>query len=113
MNKSITIDGIEYVQKQSSDDTPYVIVRAKESGVHAGYLESRNGSEVKLLESRRLWYWSGAASLSQMANEGVKKPDECKFAQLVSEIDILGVCEILYTTQIAKKSIESVKAWEA
>ncbi|MCF0120546.1 MAG: hypothetical protein HUJ65_02815, partial [Oscillospiraceae bacterium] len=34
---------------------------------------------VELTQCRRIWYWSGAASLSQLANDGVRKPDECKF----------------------------------
>ena len=110
--KSITVDGIEYVAKAAKTELPFVIVRSADSGVHAGYLANRNGSEVTLTDSRRIWYWSGAASLSQMANEGVKKPAACKFAQPVSEIDILGVCEILYTTDSARENIESVPVWE-
>lgn len=37
----------------------YVIVRTYSAGVFAGYLDSKNGKEVVLLDARRLWYWSG------------------------------------------------------
>ncbi len=57
------------VKKIKSKTKPYVIVRSHTAGVHAGYLESRNGDTIILSESRRLWQWSGA-SLSQIANTG-------------------------------------------
>lgn len=49
------------------DYMKYVIVRTYTAGAFAGELESRNGREVVLLNARRIWYWSGAASLSQLA----------------------------------------------
>ena len=60
----------------------YVIVRGKDSGVFAGELVSQNRQIVKLKDCRRLWYWDGAASISQIAKDGVKKPDNCKFIRI-------------------------------
>lgn len=54
----------------------YVIVRTYSAGVFAGNLKSRNGKEVVLTNARRLWYWAGAASLSQLAVNGTSKPME-------------------------------------
>ena len=90
----------------------YVIVRTYSAGVFAGELESRNGREVVLLNARRLWYWSGAASLSQLAMEGVKKPHECKFPCEVNKVELLEVIEILDTTIEAEKSIKEVTVWK-
>ena len=45
----------------------YVIVRTHSAGVFAGNLLSRKGKEVVLTNARRLWYWIGAASLSELA----------------------------------------------
>ena len=53
--------------------TKFVICRTYSAGVFAGFLESREGKEVVLTKARRLWYWDGAASLSQLAMEGTKK----------------------------------------
>lgn len=39
-----------------------------------------------LKNARRLWYWDGAASISQIAVDGVSKPENCKFPESVSEI---------------------------
>lgn len=47
-----------------------VIVRGDRSGVFFGTLRERNGQEVVLADCRRLWYWDGAASISQLAVDG-------------------------------------------
>lgn len=90
----------------------YVIVRTYSAGVFAGYLESRNGSEVVLKNARRLWYWSGAASLSQLAMEGVKRPNDCKFPREVERVELLNAIEILDVTDEAKENIGRVPVWE-
>jgi hypothetical protein len=90
----------------------YVIVRTYSAGVFAGELESKNGREIVLLNARRLWYWSGAASLSQLAMEGVKNPDECKFPQEVNRIELLEAIEILDVTKEAEKNIKDVPTWK-
>ena len=89
-----------------------VIVRGDRSGVFFGNLKERNGQEVTLTDCRRLWYWSGAASISQITAEGVKNPDECKFTMSVSEIIILDAIEIIPCTEEAIQNINSVKAWK-
>ena len=95
------------------DEKKYVIVRTYSAGVHAGYLkwESDDGNIVRLEKSRRIWYWAGAATLSQLAMEGVSKPDECKFPCEVNEIKLIGVIEIIVATKKAKKSIADVEIW--
>ena len=89
----------------------YVIVRTYSAGVFAGTLVSRKGQEVVLSDARRIWYWSGAASLSQLAMEGTKDPDGCKFPVAVNRVELLQAVEILDCTDKAKVSIEAVKLW--
>ena len=89
----------------------YVIVRTQSAGVFAGELESRKGQEVVLLNVRRLWYWKGAASLSQLAVDGTSDPDGCKFPCEVSREELLQAIEILDVTDKARKSIKEVKVW--
>ena len=91
----------------------YVICRTYSAGVFAGYLESRKGQEVVLSKARRLWYWKGSASLSELAVKGVSCPNECKFPTPVSTIELTQAIEILDVTSEAKKSIESVPIWSA
>ena len=89
----------------------YVIVRTYSAGVFAGTLIKKEGSEVELHNARRLWYWDGAASLSQLAEEGVSKPNDCKFPIEVAQVILLGVVEILKVSDKAKESIASVRIW--
>ena len=89
-----------------------VIIRAEKAGVFFGELISRVGNEVKLANCRRLWYWDGAASLSQLAIEGTKKPRDCKFTVTVPEMEILGVIEIIPCTEISITSIQNVPEWK-
>lgn len=88
-----------------------VIIRADRAGVFFGTLKEKNGSEVVLTDCRRLWYWDGAASLSQLAVDGTCKSASCKFTVVVSEMCVLGVLEIIPCTSKAIKSIEGVEEW--
>ena len=90
----------------------YVIVRTQSAGVFAGEFESRMAREVVLKNARRLWYWSGASSLSEMAMKGTAKPNECKFPCAVISVLLFEAIEILETTEEARKSIESVPVWK-
>jgi hypothetical protein len=89
----------------------YKIVRTYSAGVFAGEIESRNGREVVMKNARRIWYWDGAASLSQLAMEGTSKPKNCKFPREVTRIELLEVIEILDCTGAAEKSIKEVPIW--
>lgn len=90
----------------------YVIVRTYSAGVFAGEIVSRNGQEVVLKDARRLWYWKGAASLSQLATDGTSCPKECKFPCEVSQVELLQAIEILDVTEKAKESIKGVPVWQ-
>ena len=90
----------------------YVIVRTYSAGVFVGTLASRDGKEVMLTNARRLWYWKGAASLSQLSLEGVKKPLACKFPEAVPWVFLTGAIEILPVSDTAKKSISEVNPWK-
>lgn len=119
--ETITINGVEYApvtelnktQAKSFEGMPYQIVRTYSAGVFAGYVESREGKEAVIRNARRIWYWEGAASLSQLAVDGTSKPDKCKFPTEVDRITVTEVIEILDVTQKAKESIEGVPVWKA
>lgn len=90
-----------------------VIIRSDRAGVFYGTLREKNGDEVVLNDCRRIWFWDGAASISQLAVDGTSKPDNCKFTITVDEICVLGVVEIIPCTDKSIKSIEGVKEWRA
>lgn len=88
------------------------IIRSDKAGVFYGEIKERNGDEVTMTNVRRIWYWSGAASLLQLAVDGVSRPKDCKFTVYVKEMIILGVIEIISCTEKAIKSIEGVEVWK-
>ncbi len=90
----------------------YIICRTYSAGVFAGTLVKRDGQEVELANARRLWYWEGAASLSQLAVEGVSKPEKCKFPCEVPSVLLLEGIELLGVSARAKASIAKVAIWK-
>lgn len=89
-----------------------VIIRGDRSGVEFGELVEHKGREVTLKDARRIWYWDGAASLSQLAKDGPANPSKCKFTVSVDSITILDAIEIIPCTDKAIKSIEDVEVWK-
>lgn len=89
----------------------YVMVRARSAGVFAGTLESREGTEVLLSNARRIWYWSGAASLSELAERGTSDPGNCKFPTPVREVLLMEVIEVIPISINARRTIEDVPVW--
>lgn len=91
----------------------YVIVRTENAGVFAGTVERFNEETrvIVLTGARRIWYWDGAASLSQLAQTGTTAPENCKFPTPVSKVTLTQVIEVLSVSDAAKESIASVPVW--
>jgi hypothetical protein len=89
----------------------YCMVRTYSAGVFAGTIVSRKGKEITLKNARRIWYWDGAASLSELATRGTSKPQNCKFPAEVPEVILTEVIEIIPILPLAKKSIQGVPIW--
>ena len=107
----IEINGVKYI-KQEEIPGDYCIVRTYSAGVFAGIVEERKGKEVTMRNARRTWYWDGAASLSQLAMEGTKKPELCKFPCEAEKIFLTEAIEIIPCTKKAIKSIRGVPEWK-
>lgn len=121
--EEIELDGEIYVRKSSLKSEAKdlngmrcVLVRSYAAGVHFGYLKSTEhtlaGTLVTLVDTRRVYSWQGAATLSQMALEGVKKPDGCKFSVVIPENTIQNCIEIIPISEQAWESLKSVAVWK-
>ena len=116
--ETIKIDDVEYVRKtdvsigQKVDGLQCCMIRTYSAGVHFGYVKSRDGKEVILLNSRRVYYWDGAATLSQLAVDGTTSPKDCKFPCIVPEIILTEAIEIIPMTDKSIKSLYGVTVWE-
>lgn len=113
--KEVEINGELYVKKdeiQKLNDEKFVVVRTYSAGVHIGHLESEDGKRVVLKKSRRVWYWKGAETLSQLAVDGTRQPDDCKITVEVPEIILTEAIEIIPCTEKATKSLKEVFIWK-
>ena len=92
------------------------IIRSYGAGVFFGYVAEKkselNGVNVVLRQAKRVHYWDGACSLSQLALEGTKSPDNCRITDAVNSQLIANVIEIIPLTEKASKNLDSVKIWK-
>ncbi len=88
----------------------FVIVRCHDAGVHAGYLESYEGRECVLTDSRRLWYWKAkkGAFLSAVALYGID--DTSKIGAELPRIHLTENCEIIECSKESEDSINEQPA---
>lgn len=87
-----------------------VIVRTFSAGVHFGYMTARDGKEISLERSRRIWRWYGANTLSEIATAGLD-PKRSRVAAPVSII-LTEAIEIIDCTPAAVAAIEAAQ-WAA
>ena len=87
-----------------------VIVRTYSAGAHFGYLVSRDGKEVTLDRSRRLWRWFGAWTLSEIATAGLDVA-KSKIGAPVT-VTLTEAIEIIDVTPEAAAILETAK-WAA
>jgi len=122
-SETITIDEVKYVRAdavsetaQEVDGMKYCVIRSYGAGVFCGYIKEQksdvNGVNVILINSRRIYYWDGACSLSQLANEGSKIIGNCKIAVVVPEMFIANVIEIIPMTNVAESIIKGAEEWK-
>lgn len=94
----------------------HVIIRSYGAGVFFGILNEAEKCEdkytVELLQCRRLWYWDGACSITQLAVEGTKKPGSCQFTITEPSIVVSSVMEIHECTDEAVEIIKNVAEWK-
>lgn len=94
-----------------------VLIRSAQSGVHFGLLQfehdAPHGFSVVLKDSRRVHYWEGAASLSQMAMDGISNHSASRIAMQLPEIKIGWVIEIIPLTEEAFNNLTNAPVWKA
>ena len=93
-------------------ENQFCIVRCYGASVFFARVENLDGQTAQLRDARRLWYWDGAASLSQLATEGTKAPGNCKFTVTVPQMTVTQVIEIIPCSEKAIKSISEVGEWK-
>ena len=84
----------------------YAVVRCTQAGVHAGVVRSVDGPQVVLTESRRLWEWQCARSisLSGVAQYGLDY-GKSRIAPEVGTILVGDMCEVIECSPAGEQSI--------
>lgn len=91
-----------------------VIVRARDAGVHFGYLELFDGRTVEISRSRRMWRWWAAKqmTLSAVAEFGLNTDKELRVQNEIPLHVILDACEIIPCTQACVDSFAKVEPYD-
>ncbi len=85
------------------------IVRCDRAGVFYANVTSRDGSEAELANARRVYYWKGAATLSQLATEGCSP--ESQITVPVKSMTVLGVIELIPCSEQAADVLDKIPQW--
>jgi hypothetical protein len=89
--------------------TQKYIVRTDRAGVFFTEIESRNGSEVELRNARRIYYWKGANTCSQIAVDGVANDSQLTVS--VPSMTVLGVIEVIPCSDKATACMDAIPEW--
>lgn len=90
----------------------YKIIRSNMAGVFLAKVERKEHPQnIVMLDARRLWRWSGATTVSELALKGVSNAPSCKFDAPVSRIEIFDIVEILDATEEAVANLKAVPVW--
>ena len=118
--ESIMIDDVKYVRSdavsklaEEVDGLKYCVVRTYSAGVHIGFVKDfavKHPQQATLINSRRLYNWRNACSLSQVAIDGVG--DSSRIAMETPEITLTDVIEVIPCSEKAAEFFKAVKAWK-
>ena len=87
----------------------YCVIRTYSAGVHVGTVKSVNGTEVILEDSRRIWNWKGAFTLSEMSQKGIS---EGRIAVSLPLLALTEAIEIIPCSEKAEKQLKAIKNYE-
>lgn len=112
--ETIMLNNVEYVRKDQIESplkmmNNIVMVRTYSAGVHFGELVSREGKEVVLKNAHRVFYWTNACSLSQLAIQGSQnKNTDNKISIAVPEIILTEAIEIISMTEESYNNLTAI-----
>lgn len=86
------------------------IIRTDRAGVFYAEIAKRRGNEADLVNARRIYSWSGAATCSQISVDGVSPSSRITLA--VPTMTVLGIIEFHPCSDKACASLDSVPEWK-
>lgn len=89
-----------------------VIARIDRAGVFMGTLAHIDSDIVRLFNVRRIYYWQGALSVTDMASNGIKSGKVTLPAAAV-EFETKNVVELVLASDEATARIKAIEPWTA
>ena len=88
-----------------------IIARIERAGVFHGTLDYIDNEIIRLKDARRIYYWNGALSVTDIAAKGITGG---KVTIPVTTVEFMSdkVVELNECSEEATKSIEAIKVWK-
>ena len=90
-----------------------IIARINRAGVFHGTLAAKDAETTTMTDVRRIYYWQGPISVTDMSVTGVKAGSEVTLPAKRVEFETAKVIELIECSAEASKSIESIEPWKA
>ena len=91
-------------------ENDFVVVRTYGAGVHCGFVEKIEGRLTVLRDARRIWRWSEARTLHELANNGAGTKRRTRISEPVSLIELPTTIERVACTNKAQENL-CVSRW--
>lgn len=111
-NVNVTEEKI--VDSEGIEMSNFVLVRTESAGVHVGIVKDYNDETgvITLTQSRRIHYWKGACSCTEIALNGIADTADSRIALILPIIKLRGWIEIIPMTKKAAKCLMEAPTWE-
>lgn len=88
------------------------LVGCNRSGIFYGEVVKATKDETIVKNCRKIFFWTGAACIEQLAEEGTTRPNDCKFTMSVDEVVLFDATQIIPCKDMAINNIEEVSEWK-
>jgi len=91
----------------------YYIIRTDRAGVFFARIKSRRPrhNSLVLADARKIWRWSGANSVEDIAVAGISASS--RVTRAVPEMEVYEPCQVIRCTEAAAARIAAIEEWHA
>ena len=88
-----------------------IIARIDRAGVFHGVLEHKDAETTRLSKVRRIYYWEGPISVTDMSVVGVRAGSKVTLPAMEVEFQTASVVELIACDKKASEAIEAITPW--
>jgi hypothetical protein len=90
----------------------YSIIRSDRFGVYFAEVKEKTEKTIVLKNARNIHYWSGAASVLQIATDPTKLKSDTRITMSVGELSITDTVMVIPCTEVAEKFLKEFPVWK-